>query len=102
MVLRMCEMWTFTLREERRPKVIEKMVLRKRDEVTPSWRKSCNVQLRVLYFLAYISRVFKQRRREVKFVARSWWKGKCIRNFGVEHWNLERERCNDLTSSNQR
>jgi len=43
-VLYGCKTWSFTLREERRLKVFENMVLRvifgpKRDEVTGEWRK---------------------------------------------------------------
>jgi len=43
-VLRACEIWSFTLREENRLRLFENRVLRKivwpkRDEVTRDWRK---------------------------------------------------------------
>jgi hypothetical protein len=46
-VLYGCETWSLTLREERRLRVFEKMVLRrifgpKRDEVTGEWRRLHN------------------------------------------------------------
>jgi len=55
------------LREERRLRVFENMVLRrvfgpKRDEVTEEWRKLHNGELRDLYSLPNIVRVVKSRR----------------------------------------
>ncbi|KAJ4439144.1 hypothetical protein ANN_15101 [Periplaneta americana] len=52
-VLYGCETWTLTLREEQRLKVFENKVLRKifvakRDEVTGEWRKLHNAELHVL------------------------------------------------------
>ena len=49
-VLYGCETWSLTLREERRLRVFENMVLRrvfgtKRDEVTGEWRKLHNEEL---------------------------------------------------------
>jgi hypothetical protein len=53
-VLYGCDSWSLTLREERRLRVFEKMVLRKtfmpkRDEVIGEWRKLHNVELNYLY-----------------------------------------------------
>ena len=49
-----CETWSLTLREERRLRVFENRVLRrifvpKRDEVTREWRKLHNEELNDLY-----------------------------------------------------
>ena len=49
-VLYGCETWSLTLREERRLRVFENMVLRrvfepKRDEVTGEWRRLHNEEL---------------------------------------------------------
>jgi len=49
-----CEIWSLTLREERRLRVFENRVLRrvfgpKRDEVTREWRKLRNEELNGLY-----------------------------------------------------
>ncbi|KAJ4452277.1 hypothetical protein ANN_03795 [Periplaneta americana] len=53
-VLYGCETWTLTLREEQRLRVFENKVLRKifvakRDEVTGEWRKLHNTELHALY-----------------------------------------------------
>jgi len=53
-VLYGCEIWSFTLREERRLRVFENRVLRgifgpKRDEVRGEWRKLHNEELKDLY-----------------------------------------------------
>jgi len=58
-VLYGCETWSLTLREERRLKVFENMVLRKvfgskRDEVTGEWRKLHNEELNDLCSLPNI------------------------------------------------
>jgi len=58
-VLYGCETWSLTLREERRLRVFENMVLRrvfepKRDEATGEWRKLHNEELRDLYSLPNI------------------------------------------------
>jgi hypothetical protein len=65
-VLYGCEVWSLTLREERRLKVYENRVLRrvfcpKRDEVTGEWRKLHNEELNDLYSLPNIVRVVKSR-----------------------------------------
>jgi hypothetical protein len=63
-VLYGCETWLLTLREERRLRVFENVVLRrvfwpKRDEVTGEWRKLYKDGLRDLYTLPNIGRVVK-------------------------------------------
>ena len=62
-----CETWSLTLREERKLRVFEKMVLRRifgprRDEVTGEWRRLHNEELNDLYSLPNIVRVIKSRR----------------------------------------
>jgi hypothetical protein len=66
-VLYGCEIWSLTLREERRPRVFENRVLRtvfgpKREEVAGEWRKLHNEELNDLYSLPNIVRVVKSRR----------------------------------------
>jgi hypothetical protein len=66
-VLYGCEVWSLTLREERRLKVYENRVLRrvfgpKRNEVTGEWKKLHNEELNDLYSLHNIVRVVKSRR----------------------------------------
>ena len=61
------ETWALTLKEERRLRVFENRVLRrvfvpKRDEVTEEWRKLRNEELSDLYTLPNIVRVVKSRR----------------------------------------
>ena len=51
-----CELWSFALSKERRLKVFENRVLRRifvaeRDEVTGEWRELHNEELRDLYSL---------------------------------------------------
>jgi hypothetical protein len=71
-----CETWSLTLREEHRLRVFENRVLRrifvpKRDEVTGGWRKLHNEKLHGLYSSPSIVRVIKARRvRWVGHVAR--------------------------------
>ena len=62
-----CETWSLTLREERKLRVFEKMVLRgifgpRRDEVTGDWRRLHNEELNDLYCSPNIVRVIKSRR----------------------------------------
>jgi len=62
-----CEIWSLTLREERRVKVFENMVLRRifgpgRDEVTGEWRRLHNEELNDLYSSRNIARVINSRR----------------------------------------
>ena len=66
-VLYGCETWSLTLREERKLRVFENMVLRRifrprRDEVTEEWRRLRNEELNDLYSLPNIVRVIKSRR----------------------------------------
>jgi len=92
-----CEAWSLILREERKLRVFEKMVLRRisgtrRDEVTGEWRSSHNEELNDLYSSPNILRVIKSRRmRWAGHVARmgeervfigSWWGSRGER----DHW----------------
>jgi len=86
-VLYGCETWSLTLREDRKLRVFENMVLRRifgprRDEVKGEWRKLHNEELNDLYCSPNIVRVIKWRMRWVGHVARmgeergcigSWW-----------------------------
>ena len=61
------ETWSSTLREERKLRVFENMVLRRifgprRDEVTGEWRTTHNEELNDLYSSPNIVRVIKSRR----------------------------------------
>jgi len=75
-VLHGCGTWSLTLREERRLRVYENMVLRrifgpKRDEVTRQWRKLHNEEVNDLYCSPNIVLVIKSRRiRWPRHVAR--------------------------------
>ena len=66
-VLYGCEAWSLTLREERKLRVFENMVLRRifgprRDEVTGEWMRLHNEELTDLYSSPNIVRVIKSRR----------------------------------------
>jgi len=61
-VLYGCETWSFTLREERKLRVFQNMVLRRifgprRDEVTGEWRSLYNEEVNDLYCSPTIVRV---------------------------------------------
>ena len=96
-VLYGCETWSLTLREERKLRVFENMVLRRifgprRDEVTGEWRRLHNVELNDFYSSPNIVRVTKSRRmRWAGHVARmgeergcigSWWRNRRERDHG--------------------
>ena len=104
-VLYGCETWSLTLREERKLRVFENMVLRRifvprRDEVTGEWRRLHNEELNDLYSSTNIVRVIKSRRiRWAGHVARmgrergcigSWWgnrrEGDHWGDLGVDGW----------------
>ena len=62
-----CETWSLTLREERKLRVFDNMVLRgifvpRRDKVTGEWRRLHNEELNDLYCSPNIVRVIKSRR----------------------------------------
>jgi len=64
-VLYGCETWSLTLREERKLRVYENMVLRRifgprRDEVTGEWRRLHNGELNDLYSSPNIVRVINR------------------------------------------
>jgi len=66
-VLYGCETWSLTLKEERRLRLFENRVLRrifvsKRDEVTEGWRKLHNEELNDMYSLPNIVRGIKSRK----------------------------------------
>ena len=66
-VLYECEIWSLTLREERKLRVSENMALRKifgprRDEVTGEWRRLHNEELNDLYSSPNIVPVIKSRK----------------------------------------
>ena len=75
-VLYGCETWSLTLREERKLRVFENMVLRRifgprSDEVTGEWRRLHNEELNDLYCSFNFVRVIKRRKmRWARHVAR--------------------------------
>ena len=83
-VLYECETSSLTLREERKLRVFENMVLRRifgprRDEVTEEWRRLHNEELNDLYSSPKIVRVIKLRRmRWAGHVTRMGEKRGCI------------------------
>ena len=87
-VLYGCETWSLTLREEKKLRVFENMVLRRifgprRDEVTGEWRRLHKEELKDLYSSPNSVRMIKSRRmRWAEHVVRmveergrigSWW-----------------------------
>jgi len=100
-----CEAWSLTLREERKLRVFENMVLRRifgprRDEVTGEWKRQHNEDLSDLYSSPNIVRVIKSSRMKwAGHVARmgvkrgcigSWWGYRSERDhwgdLGVNEW----------------
>ena len=77
-----CETWSLTVREERKLRVFENVVLRRifgprRDEVTGEWKRLHNEELNDLYSSPNIVRVIKSRRMR--------WAGHVAR-MGEERW----------------
>jgi len=104
-VLYGCETWSLTLREERKLKVFENMVLRRifgprKDEVTGKWRRLHNEEINGLYSSPNIVRVITSRRMrwaghvvrmgEERGVLGSWWGNRMERDhwgdLGVDGW----------------
>jgi len=104
-VLYGCETWSLTLREEKKLRVFENMVLRRgfgpgKDEVTGEWRRLHNEELNDFYSSPNIVRVIKLRRKRwAGHVARmgeergcvgSWWENRGERDqwgdLGVDGW----------------
>ena len=76
-VLNGCETWSLTLREERKLRVFENMMLRgifgpRRDEVTGEWRRLHNKELNDLYSSPNIV-------REINYSRRMRWAGHVAR-----------------------
>ena len=94
-----CEAWSLTLREERKLRFFEKMVLRRifgprRVEVTGEWRRLHNEELNDLYTSPTLVRMIKSRimgwaghvarMGEERGCIRSWWGSRRER----DHWGI--------------
>ena len=85
-----CETWSITLREERRLRVFENMVLKrifvsKRDEVTGEWRKLHNEELNDLYCSPNTVRMTKSRRMGLAGHVALWGQERRKQGFCVEN-----------------
>jgi len=104
-VLYGCEAWSLTLKEERKLRVYENMVLRRifgprRDEITGEWRRLHNEELSDLYSSLNIVQAIKSRRigwaghvarmGEERGCIGSWWgnqrEGDRWGDLGVDGW----------------
>jgi hypothetical protein len=90
-VLYGCEIWSLTLREECRLRVFENRVLRrifvpKRDEVTGEWRRLHNKELYALYSSPNTIRVIKSRKRDGQDMWHVW--GRVENHTGLQWGNL--------------
>ena len=74
-VLYGCEAWSLTAREERKLRVFENMVLRRRDEVTGEWRRLHNEEINGLYSSPNIVRVIKFEKNEMGWACGSYGGG---------------------------
>jgi hypothetical protein len=61
-VLYWCETWSLTVREERRLRVLRRMLGTKREEVAGNWRRLRNEELYNLYASPNIISVIKSRK----------------------------------------
>ena len=85
-VLYGCETWSFTMREERRLRGFENMVLRKifgpkRDGVTGEWRKLLNEEPNDLYSSPSFILVIKSRRMRLVAQVARMGEDRCIQDF---------------------
>jgi hypothetical protein len=77
-VLYGCEIWSLTLREEHKLRVLRRTFGPTRDEVTGGWRKLHNKELPDLYPLTSIIKMIKSRRMRWEWGRRGtcigyWW-----------------------------
>ena len=94
------ETWSLTLREERKLRVFENMVMmrifgRRRDEVTGEWRRLYNEELNDLYSSPNIVRVINREELDGLSMWRVWvGRGRCIGSWWGNR--SERDRWIDL------